>query len=117
MAGMKTLKKELEVLQRRRNELLKTVKIPADGLPGSLSSSRYRCGKANCHCRDGDGHEKWSLTYMQDGTKRVLHIPADLVEAVRQKVERGKSFKEAINEIYGANAQLLLLQRKEDKAR
>jgi hypothetical protein len=54
---------------------------------------------------------------MRDGTKRVKHIPTDLVESVRRQVELGKTFKEEVNEIFGANAELLVLLRRDKKKR
>jgi hypothetical protein len=54
---------------------------------------------------------------MRQGTKRVKHIPMDLVELVREKVEQGKRFNEEVNEIFGANAELLVLLRKDRKQR
>jgi hypothetical protein len=104
-------------LRRRKQQLLKRLKLPADALPGSLSSSKFRCGKASCHCRDGEGHQKWVLNYMSDGSKRVKHIPSELVEYVRQKIEEGKTFKEGLNEIFGANVEMLDLLRDHKKQR
>jgi len=106
-----------ESLQKRKQKLLKTTKLPADALPGSLSVSRFRCGKPNCHCRKGEGHEKWTLTYMRNGAKRVKHISSDLVQHVRSKIEQGKTFKEEVNEIFGANAELLVLLQRDNKKR
>jgi hypothetical protein len=101
-------------LRRRKQKLLKTLQLPADALPGSLSSSKFRCGKASCHCQAGEGHQKWVLNYMSGGLRRVKHIPNELVEYVRQKIDEGKSFKEGLNEILGANVEMLdsLRQRK-----
>jgi hypothetical protein len=104
--------KAVKALQQRKKQLLRSMYIPSDGLPGSLSPSRYRCGKAGCHCRKTRGHEKWALTYMQEGKKRVKHIPTELVEYVRKQVELSKSFKEQLNEIFGLNTELLILLRK-----
>ena len=110
-----TQNKDLSSLKRSRERLLKKIKVPEDGLPGSLSVSRFRCGKKSCHCNSGDGHENWTLTYMSEGTKRVKHIPSDLVDQVRHQVEEGKDFKEAINQIFAANAELLVLLRKGER--
>jgi len=106
-------KKNIEKLQTRKEKLILRMKVPEDALPGSLSVSRLRCGKSHCHCSDGKGHENWTLTYMTGGKKQVRHIPQDLVEYVRQKVEQGKAFKGDINEIFVANAELLVLLRKQ----
>jgi hypothetical protein len=100
-------------LLKRKQQLLKGVKFPEDGLSGSLVMSRYRCGKKSCHCYRDEGHQKWSLTFMNDGAKRVIHIPADLIDEVQKRVEQGKTFKESINQIFAANAELLILLRKE----
>jgi len=107
--------KQTRKLQKRREHLLEEVTVPEDALPGSLSMSRVRCGKSNCHCSEGDAHENWTLTYMAGGKKRVMHIGQDLVEYVRQKVELGKSFKEDVNEIFRVNAELLVLLRKQKR--
>lgn len=102
-------------IQVQKEKLLRQLKVPADALPGSLSVSRLRCGKANCHCKQDEGHENWTLTYMVDGKKRVKHIPRDLVQDVRQKVEHGKAFREALNQVFVANLELLVLLRKQQK--
>lgn len=98
-------------LQKRR--LLAKLKMPPDGLPGSLSLTHRRCGKPTCRCADGEGHPVWSLTFMVQGKKRVERVPNEWVEMVRERVEAGRKFKEAVTEIFAANAQLLALWRKE----
>ena len=99
-------------LQRRKQQLLARIELPPDGLPGSLALTHRRCGKPSCHCAEGQGHPLWSLTFMVQGKKHVERIPDDWVKAVRQRVERGRQFKEAVAEIFAANAQLLVQQRK-----
>src|SRR5690349_823816 len=88
-------------LRQRRGTLLRQLRRPAElaaMLPGSLSLSHFRCGKPNCHCVQGEGHPAWSLTFMVDGTKRVLHVPADWVEEIRQRVDAGRAFQDAVRE-------------------
>ena len=50
---------------------------------------------------------------MADGKKRVEHIPADWVEAVRPRVEAGRSFKQAIADLFVTNVELLVQSRKQ----
>ena len=102
-------------LRQRHRRLLARLRLPPDGLPGSLALTHRRCGKPNCHCRDAQGHPLWLLTFMIQGWKRVERIPQDWVEAVRQRVEKGRKFKEAVAEIFVANAQLLVHQRKRQR--
>ncbi|PYS34492.1 MAG: hypothetical protein DMG14_29320 [Acidobacteria bacterium] len=100
-------------LRQRKHALLRRFQIPADALPGSLSMTHRRCGKDNCRCADGEGHPIWSLTFMVDGKKRVERIPDDWVEQIRPLVEQGREFKDAVAEVFAANAQLLTLWREQ----
>jgi len=104
-------------LRRRKRQLLARLQVPPDGLPGSLAQTHRRCGKPSCHCADGQGHPVWSLTFMVQGKKHVERIPEDWVDSVRERVQRGRKFKEALGEIFVANAQLLVLERKKSSGR
>ncbi len=48
---------------------------------------------------------------MVHGKKHVERIPEAWVDSVRPRVVRGRKFKDAIAEIFAANAQLLALER------
>lgn len=100
-------------LRKRKFDWLRRYRIPPEALPGSLALSQRRCGKPSCHCTAGEGHPMWSLTFMVDGKKRVEHVSSDLVEEVRRRVEQGREFKQAVAEVFAANAQLLFLQRRQ----
>jgi len=100
-------------LRQRKFDLLRRYRIPPDLLPGSLSLTHRRCGKSTCHCAAGKGHPVWFLTFMVQGQKRVEAIPADWVEDVQGRVEAGREFKEAVAEVFAANAQLLALSRRQ----
>ena len=100
-------------LRQRKFALVRRFPIPADLLPGSLVQTYRRCGKPTCHCAAGPGHPLWTLTFMVDGTKRVERIPATWVADVRWRVEAGREFKQAVAEVFAANAQLLVLQRRQ----
>ena len=112
---MKTEPKGAEAsrLRQRKFQLLRTLKIPPEALPGSLALTYRRCGKPTCRCAQGEGHPSWSLTFMVGGEKRVEHIPTEWVEEVRRRVELGRQAKETLAEILAANAQLLALERRQ----
>lgn len=99
-------------LEARRKELLAELRFPGDGLPGSLAQSRRRCGSASCHCQQGEGHPSWTLTFMVERKKRVEHVPAELLDEVRRRVERGNAYKNAVAELMAINAQLLIVERR-----
>jgi len=101
-------------LRQRKHALLARFQIPANALPGSLSQTYRKCGKPTCRCADGEGHPIWSLTFMADGKRHVERIPDDWVEQIRPMVEQGREFKDAVAEVFAANAQLLTLRRQEE---
>src|SRR5437016_14559999 len=98
---------------RRTYALLRRLQLPPDALPGSLALTHSRCGKPNCRCAQGEGHPSWWLTFMVGGKKRVERIPEEWVEQIRPLVEQGREFKDAIAEVFAANAQLLALWRQQ----
>lgn len=102
-------------LRQRKFQLLAEFKVPEDLLPGSLSLTHRRCGKPSCHCADGQGHPIWFLTFMANGKRRVERIPKEWVEEVRQRVEAGRAFQDAVREVLTANAELLVLWRKQKR--
>ena len=102
-------------LEARRKHLLANLRLPSEGLPGSLAQSRRRCGSAGCHCHQGEGHLSWALTFMVDHKKRVEHIPDELVGTVRQQVEQGNAYKSGVAELMAINAQILILERRARK--
>jgi len=104
-------------IRQRKFELSERYGIPADLLPGSLALTHSRCGKKGCHCAQEQGHPAWLLTFMAKGKKRVERIPQEWVEDVRRRVEAGRAFKEAVAEVFAANAQLLALWRRQTKGR
>lgn len=104
-------------LRQRKFELSKRFGIPEDLLPGSLCMTHSRCGKKTCHCAVEQGHPVWLLTFMVQGKKRVERIPQEWVDDVRRRVEAGRAFKEAVAEVFAANAQLLALWRRQTKGR
>jgi hypothetical protein len=102
-------------LRQRKFQLLRRFSIPENALPGSLSLTHLRCGKPTCHCAEDRGHPVWSLTFMVQGKKKVQHIPQSWVQEVERRVAQGREFQDAVREVLTANAQLLVLARKQEK--
>ena len=102
-------------LRQRKFELLRRFPIPDELLPGSLSLSHLRCGKPSCHCahRDDPGHPIWTYTFMVQGQKHTQHIPKEMIADVQKRVAAGREFQEAVREVLTANAELLVLARKQ----
>jgi len=72
-------------------------------LRGSLLVRRMKCGKANCRCARGEGHESLFLVISENGRTRQLYVPKDWVSRVRLWVEdyhRARELMEEISRIY-----------------
>lgn len=106
-------------LRQRKFDLARRFTIPDDLLPGSLSLSHIRCGKPSCHCAhpNDPGHPIWTYTFMAAGKKRTLHIPKQMVEEVQHRVAAGREYRDAVREVLTANAELLVLARKQQRPR
>jgi hypothetical protein len=113
MAKVRPKGEQAARLRKQKYEWLRRYRIPEDAMAGSLALTHRRCGKPNCHCAEDQGHPLWSLTFMVEGKKRVERIPEDWVEDVRRRVEEGREFKRAVAEVLAANAQLLVLERRQ----
>lgn len=100
-------------LRQHKFELLRQFPIPDDLLPGSLVLDYTRCGKPSCHCAKGKGHAAWSLVFMASGKRHAQRIPREWVEEVQKQVDAGRRFQDAVREVLTANAQLLVLARKQ----
>jgi hypothetical protein len=103
--------------RKRKFDLLRRFPVPEDLLPGALTESYTRCGKPTCHCADPNdpGHAAWTLTFMSDGKRRVERIPKVWAQAVAERVKAGREFQDAVRDILTANAELLVLARKQHR--
>ena len=52
---------------------------------------------------------------MVDGKKRVEHVPNELLDTVRQRLQEGNAYKSDVAELMAINAHLLLLGRRARK--
>lgn len=100
-------------LHKAKFDRLRSIRIPPDGLPGSLIPNLTKCGKPSCHCATGEGHPSWLLSFTYQGRRRIQRVPAEWVEEVQRRVEKGRAFKDAVAEIFAANAELLVLTRQQ----
>jgi hypothetical protein len=53
---------------------------------GSVVTMARTCGKARCRCLQGEKHESLYLSVVLDGKRRMVYIPPELEDEVRQRV-------------------------------
>ena len=106
---------EASLLRQRKHKVLRQLQLPDNLPPGSLTQTHRRCGRPTCHCAaEGDpGHPIWFLTFMSGGKRRVERIPAEWAEVVGRQVNAGRALQDAIKDMLTANAELLVLWRKQ----
>ena len=100
-----------------RGRLVRSLGKLREMLPGSFVERRRKCGKPNCRCASGEPehmHIQVLLSVLSQGKLQTFHIPAELVEQVRSRVELHKRFQQAETAICDINLRRLL-QRKQHK--
>jgi len=96
-------------LRKRRRKLLSELPPFKRVLRGSLTETYKRCGRPNCHCRDGPGHgPKRYLVISQPGARpHREYVPNAACEQVSEWLSNFRRLREALNEICAINAELL----------
>ena len=63
---------------------------------GTILQLRRRCGKAQCHCADGEPHVSWALSYSVKGQTRMLVVRPEDVPALRGELNRYRTAVSAL---------------------
>jgi hypothetical protein len=92
-----------------RGRLIRSLGSLRQMLPGSFVERKRACGRPNCHCADGKNlHVQYQISVLVDGQPKVFHIPAKMVERVRQQVAMRRRFDAAAATICGINLKRFL---------
>jgi len=59
-------------------------------LRGSLVSMARTCGKAGCHCQEGEKHVSLYLSVRLNNRRRMIYVPPAMENAVRGWVENAR---------------------------
>lgn len=95
-----------------RGKLIRSLGVLRDMLPGSLVERQRKCGKPNCRCADGKQlHSELQISVLVDGQRKTFHVPAELAEEARAKVEMHKRFQKAAATICQINLRRFLGSR------
>ena len=95
-------------LRSRRRRLATSLADPQASLEGSLVSQMRRCGKEGCRCAQGELHGPYVyLSISRDAQRRLVYIPAELAEVVRDHVSLSEQIKVTLAAISAINLELL----------
>jgi hypothetical protein len=87
-------------------------------LPGSFVERRRRCGKPTCHCADGKRlHTAFQISVLLNSKLKTFHIPAELAEETRSKVELHRRFQDAAAAICQINLHRFLRHKGQKEKR
>ena len=96
-------------LQRRRRQLARTLQDLEATLHGAVVTQGRRCGKAGCCCTQGELHGPYVYVALPRarGGSRLLYVPEELREVVRQKIAMTERVAAALAAISEINLELL----------
>jgi len=85
-------------LGERVTELRGLVRILAERQPmvkGSVYRMQRKCGKPNCGCAAGDGHDSMMLSWSEGGRTRLRSIPEEKLNELKRLTETYQRFRKA----------------------
>jgi hypothetical protein len=89
-------------IQRRIERIKSELRTLGPMHPGSISEQYNVCGTPGCRCKDPKKPQKhgpyYQLSYTWRGKSTTCFVRPSQLEAIRQKVENYKRFRELIQE-------------------
>ena len=90
----------------------RSVRIGWPALKGSLAKIFKPCVRPNCPaCARGDKHPAWILSTSQQGRRRCLYVPVDLVPSIQQAIRNGRKIEQLLADMGPALVQAHRNQR------
>jgi hypothetical protein len=95
-----------------RGQLIRSLGLLREMLPGSFVERTRACGRPTCRCADGKNlHRQYQISVLIKGRPKAFNIPAALAEKVRQKIEMRRRFDAAAASICGINLKRFLQEK------
>ena len=95
-------------LRDRRRRIARHIPDLEAVISGSLQNQRRRCGKEGCRCAKGELHGPYLYLSLRVGKRtRMVYVPTELAEEVRQAVTVNGAIQVALAEISAINLELL----------
>lgn len=98
----------LRQLRERRRRIVRQIPDLQAVISGSLQEQRRRCGKEGCRCMRGELHGPYRYLSLRVGRRtKMLYVPAELAEQVRQGITSNTEVQTALAEISAINLELV----------
>lgn len=85
-------------------------------IQGSVVTMERKCGKAGCHCVDGEKHVSLYLSVKVAGKRQMVYIPGDMEEEVRRRVDDYRELERLTAVVSGACVERVLAKKRERKS-
>lgn len=86
-------KKNLLVLEMKREQILSELLDFDEILRGSLATVYTKCGKDNCWCKNGEGHPHSRISWSEKGEGYTRKVPKDEIPWVREVAKNYRKFR------------------------
>lgn len=100
----------LQVLERKRSAVLEKIAALGDLRPGSLTTTRGKCGKAECCCKQPDhpGHgPHWRITYKAEGKTRTESLyEQTAIKKAEREIDEFRRFQQLSREFVDLSTQM-----------
>ena len=90
---------KMAAAERRARSQLAQLLSQRGVIRGTLLVRKRKCGKPNCRCARGEGHESLFLVISENGRTRQLFVPKDWESRVRLWVEDYHRARELLEEV------------------
>jgi hypothetical protein len=98
---------DLPRLEKRRDELLRSLRGLGNLMRGSLYTAHVRCGAPNCACTKGLKHETQHLSVKLHGRNRNVYVGAQRAQEVAALIDEYQHAWRLIDELTEINIELL----------
>jgi len=95
-----------EDLKERKAEILGSLPAPNNVIRSSLITRHVKCGKPNCRCADGDGHESLYLSSFYRGHTYLDYVPKAYAEKISACLDCHESTSALLVELSEINLEL-----------
>ena len=99
-------------IKGRKDQLLKSLPAVNHILRGSLITRHVKCGKPNCRCATGTGHDSWYLSSFYHGKTQMDYVPAAWEAWVRTGLTNYEAVQDILSELTELNLELLRRREK-----
>ena len=95
-----------EDLKSRKVEILSSLPDPENAMRSTLITRLIKCGKPNCRCADGSGHESLYLSSYYSGHTYLDYVPKTYEERVSVCLRSYEAMSELLIELSEINLEL-----------